>query len=103
MAVGTICCDDLTGTKIASEKRKYDDRLKRFMTSKRWSEKANRHRIKQKQIEIQVILVASGFCIQMNNTKGKTVYPSIEAAKTRVFDFIESGEADDFFRNKNSA
>nr|VFK49489.1 MAG: hypothetical protein BECKTC1821D_GA0114238_10796 [Candidatus Kentron sp. TC] len=24
MAVGTICCDDLTGTKLASDKRKYD-------------------------------------------------------------------------------
>jgi hypothetical protein len=100
MAVGTICCDDLTGTTIASEKRKYDDRLKRFIRSKRWSEDEGCHLITQKQIKIQVVPAAGGYRIQMNNTEGKKVYRSLEAAKTRVFDFIESGEADNFFKRK---
>jgi hypothetical protein len=100
MAVGTVCCDDLTGTKIASDKRKFDDRLKRFINSKRWSEKSGCHLIKQKQITIQVIPANGEYCVRMNNTKGKKVYVSIEAAKTRVFEFVESGEADKFFAKK---
>lgn len=97
MAVGTICCDDLTGTKIASEKRKYDERLTRFIKSKRWTEDGEQHLIKQKQIEIEIIPATGGYRIHMNTTKGKKTYPTLNAAKTRVFDFIESGEADGFF------
>lgn len=100
MTVGTICCDDLTGTKIASERRKYDDRLKRFMKSSRWSEVDGCYRIKQRQIVTKVIAAADGYRIQMNAIIGKKIYPSLEAAKTKVFDFIESGQADDYFRNK---
>lgn len=100
MSIGTICCDDLTGTKIASDSRKYDERLARFMKSKRWREEDGHHLIKQKQIEIQIAPVAGGYRIHMNTTKGKKVYPTLDTAKTRVFDFIESGEADSFFASK---
>jgi HNH endonuclease len=97
MAVGTVCCDNLTGSAIASEKRKHNDRLKRFMRSKRWSEEGGRHLIRQKQFNIQIIPEAGEYRIIINNKKGSQLYPSLEAAKTRVFDFIESGEADKFF------
>ncbi len=100
MAVGTVCCDDLTGTQIASEKRKYDDRLMRFIKSKRWSEAEGQHQIKQKQISIAIIQVNNGFRIHMNSTKGAKEYPTLDAAKARVFDFIESGEADGYFKSK---
>lgn len=100
MAVGTVCCDDLTGTKIASDKRKFDDRLKRFMKSKRWTEESGSHIIKQKKITIQVIPSEGEYRLKMNNTNGKKVYASLEAAKARVFEFIESGEADEFFARK---
>lgn len=100
MGVGTICCDDLTGTKIASEKRKYEDRLKRFTESTRWSEDNGCHRIKQKQIDIQIVPAVGGYCVHMESIKGKTVYPVLDAAKARVFEFIESGDADEFFKNR---
>lgn len=100
MAVGTVCCDDMTGTTIASEKRKYADRLERFIKSKRWHEENGRYLIKQKQIEIQVEPITGGYRIHMNDTKGKAIYHTLEAAKTRVFDFIESGEADGYFARK---
>lgn len=100
MSVGTVCCDDMTCTQIASEKRKYDDRLKLFIKSKRWTEADKRFRIKQKQIEIQIIPANSGYSIHMNSKKGKTAYPTLDAAKTRVFDFIESGDADKYFKRK---
>jgi len=101
MGVGTVCCDYLTGTAVASEKRKYDDRLKRFKESTRWTEFGGRHRIKQKGIEIQVVPAEGGFRVQMNSTKGRKNYPDLDAAKTRVFEFIESGEADMFFKDKS--
>jgi len=100
MAVGIICCDDLTGTKVASEKRKHEERLSRFIKSKRWSEDNGHYLIKQKQIEIRLIPVAGGFHIQLNDTKGKKLYPSLKEAKMRVFNFIASGEADNFFRSR---
>jgi len=101
MGVGTICCDVLTGTKLASGKRRYDDRLKRFKESARWIDEKGRHRIKQKGVEIQVVPADGGFLIQMNAIKGRKVYPDLHAAKARVFEFIESGEADDFFKKKS--
>lgn len=100
MAVGTYCCDDLTGTQIASEMRKYDDRLARFMKSKRWSETDGEHLIKQKQIAIHIAPADSGYRIHMNSIKGKGVYTTLDAAKARVFNFIESGEADCYFKRK---
>lgn len=100
MGVGTVCCDYLTGTEVASEKRKYDDRLKLFKKSTRWAESDGRHRIRQKRIEIQIVLAEGGYRVQMNTTKGRTVYPDLDAAKDRVFEFIESGEADTFFKSK---
>lgn len=103
MAVGTICCDDLTGTEIASNKRKYDDRLKRFIDSPRWTEKSGCHLISQKNVRIRVAPSKGGYLVKMNNTEGKKVYASVNAAKTRIFEFIESGEADDFFAKKTKS
>lgn len=100
MSVGTVCCDDLTGTTLATESRKLDERLERFLSSKRWREEDGRHLIKQKQIEIQILHVTGGFRLLMNTTKGRTIYPTLDAAKTRVFRFIETGEADKFFAKK---
>jgi hypothetical protein len=101
MAVGTDCCDMLTGTKIASEIRKHDSRLKRFKESPRWEEVGGCHFITQKRIDIQIFPAEGGYRIRMNSTKGKATYPDLDAAKGRVFDFIESGEADAFFKNKS--
>lgn len=100
LSVGTVCCDVLTGTKIATERRKFEERLARFMKSTRWQQVGQSLCITQKQIDIRLAPVAGGFRIHMNTTKGKKIYPDLEAAKERVFDFIESGEADDFFGSK---
>jgi hypothetical protein len=101
MAVGTVCCDELTGTKEASERRKFDDRLARFKKSNRWGVMLGRHRIMQKGVEILIHPVeGGGYRIQMNKTKGRTVYPDLDSAKKRVFEFIESGEADSYFKGK---
>ena len=103
MAVGTDCCDRLTGTDSASNIRKYDDRLKRFINSRRWEEVYGYHLITQKHILIQIIPDEGGYRIKMNGTKGKVLYESVPAAKTRAFAFLESGEADRFFSRKSRA
>lgn len=100
MSVGIICCDDLTGTKIASDKRKYEDRLKRFIKSKRWSQDGDNYVIRQKQIDIRIVPEESGYRVHMNTTRGQKVYSSIEVAKIKVFDFIDSGDADNYFKKK---
>lgn len=100
MGVGTYCCDDLTGTTIASDIRKYEGRLRRFKDSSRWEEFGECHFITQKQISIQIVPVGEGFCILMNATRGKKIYRDLDSAKTRIFEFIESGEADSFFKSK---
>jgi len=98
MTVGTVCCDDLTGTEIASDIRKHQDRLKRFLKSKRWKNEGDDYLIRQKQIDIRIFKIANGYNIQMGTTKGSKEYPSIEEAKEKVFEFIESEEADVFFK-----
>jgi len=100
MGVGTYCCDDLTGTTVASDNRKYEGRLKRFKKSTRWEERGGCHFITQKRIDIQIVPVEDGFRVRMNATHGKKVYSDLDAAKSRVFEFIESGEADSFFKPK---
>jgi hypothetical protein len=100
MGVGTVCCDTLTGTPIASDKRKYENRLKRFINSEQWIAEADGHRITRKKIAIQVFPVDGGYRVKMNNTEGRKVYSSLDAAKTRAFECIETGEADAFFSKK---
>lgn len=46
LTVGTNCCDKLTGNKIASERRRYFDRLAEFVADKNW------HKTKNKQIRV---------------------------------------------------
>lgn len=100
ITVGTVCCDDLTGTKIASDLRKYDGRLKRFYKSKRWRKEGNDLFIRQKQLEIKISENDSIYIIQIGKTKGKMQYSSLEDAMKRVFDFIESGDADAYFKKR---
>lgn len=101
MAVGTVCCDNLTGTEIATNLRKYSDRLTRFIKSKRWSEKDGLYEIHQKRIDIKVQVVNGEYRISMNNKNGKYLYPSLKEAKEKVFKVIDSGEAEKYFTKTN--
>ncbi len=101
MSVGTVCCDDLTGTKEASEKRKYEERRNRFIKSKRWQHDGSFYSIKQRGFKINITKTAKGYIIEINNIRGKKFYSTLDEAKLRVFEFIESGEADKFFDQKS--
>lgn len=77
--------------------RRYADRLQRFYNSKRWKKVKGEYFINQKQIEIKIYQSTYGFKIKMGRTNGKYIYKTINEAKKRIFDFIDSGEADIFF------
>ena len=92
MTVGTLCCDGLTGTKMATELRKFDERLKRFNESKRWKLEGDAHLIQQKQIEIRIYKTMGGNRIEMAGKVVSTALSFFADAKKRVFEFIEMVE-----------
>ncbi len=95
--VGTICCDNLTGTKIASgimdSKKRYEDRLKRFQDSSRWKQKGHSLVIRQQNIDAEIVPNEKGFRVLMNNVQGRFIYPSVCEAKSKIFETIENGSA----------
>lgn len=107
MEVGTICCDNLTGTEIASNKmesiNRYNARLARFMTSVRWALDNGVPTIRQKGIDVSIVLVDSTVRLCLDGVEGKVVHSTVEDAKRAVFEFIESGKADEWVaRRKNN-
>lgn len=97
LGVGTVCCDNLTGTEQASNKRKYHDRRKRFIGSKRWELLSDGvHKILQKNISIEIVPKLSGYKIKMNGVEGKKSFATIEDAKKHVFDVTENEQAQIF-------
>jgi hypothetical protein len=103
LGVGTYCCDNLTGTETASNHVKLASRRKRFVTSPRWEESNGVFSIQQKRINVYIQPTPEGFQIQMNDQKGKKLFPTAEEAKKAAFDVIESGKAEEYFRKKSIA
>ncbi|WP_444905433.1 HNH endonuclease [Microbulbifer sp. SSSA008] len=98
MEVGTVCCDNLTGTETASALRRKEDRRAKFINSPRWKESGGELHIRQKKIDVIVFSCGAGYRLRMNGVSGKSKYLTAEEAKAKVFEFIDSGEAEDFFR-----
>jgi len=102
MGVGTVCCDNLTGTKIASHHmdaiKLRQSREERFINSNRWSALNGIALIKQKGFDIAIIEKIAGFQIRINEAYGKQIFQTIELAKRRVFEVIENGKAENYLR-----
>lgn len=97
LAVGTVCCDDLTGTTEATDHRKHLDRKKRFLSSSRWKKGRVGQWIEQgKALLIEIRPDGVAFRISMNGVKGLNSFDSLLAAKEHVFRLISSGEAKKF-------
>lgn len=107
MAVGTDCCDKLTGTTDASD---YHDRLvkqrekrRRFIDSPRWkAHAAGGMVITRTGIEVRIWPCDGAYRLAMDDTRGKVAYPSVLDAKIRAFDFIESGNAMNFLASRRA-
>ncbi|MBN2607207.1 MAG: hypothetical protein JXR47_07710 [Thiotrichales bacterium] len=106
LEVGTVCCDNLTGTETASTQRRQKDREINFLNSSRWKvtqtkdqndQNINSFKIKLKGNNICITQISFGkFQLTINNTEGK-VYSSLNKAKIKAFHFIDSGDAEKYF------
>ncbi|SFX70333.1 MULTISPECIES: HNH endonuclease [Azotobacter] len=97
MGVGTDCCDNLTGTEEATKARKRLGRLRRFLTSSKWSEKGGRHTIQHKGYKAAIVAQAHFFRLEIDDVFGKQDHETLIEAKEFLFDFIDSGQAAEFF------
>lgn len=104
LQVGTICCDNLTDSTIASNLMesniRYLARKQRFLVSKRWKVKGGNHKIKQGEFEINIFKKDEVFVINIWGLTGKFTYLTINEAKSRVFDLIENGTLVKYFKSK---
>lgn len=103
MEVGTDCCDHLTSTGTASEyietKKKLAEKRKRFVSSRRWvPAPRGACRIVQKRLEVLIVPDSEGFRLKIEGVKGKKLFRELFDAKLFAFDFIESGEAEQFLQ-----
>ena len=98
--VGTVCCDDLTGTKIASLKRSHEEKKKRFLSSNRWKydHRTRVYSINQDGWKVKIFTEDIGFRIYIGNHKGGKMYPSIDQAKERVYEGIIDGSIPEYFK-----
>ncbi|MFC3530931.1 HNH endonuclease [Vogesella facilis] len=90
--VGTDCCDDLTGTEIASEERKKSNRLQNFLRTEKWEADANVEKSTIRKIPICVIKTAIGFRLEIAGKLGKNTYQSAIEAKIFLFELNENGQ-----------
>jgi len=103
--VGTICCDNLTDSTIASNlmesNNKYVGRRNRFLNSIRWKQIDGINKIKQGCFEINIFEENDCFYLKIHNLQSKTKYENMEQAKIKAFDVIENGELINYLRKKN--
>jgi hypothetical protein len=106
LSVGTNCCDNLTGTKYASNHmeslRRFQARLTRFITSSRWTTSYGVSSIRQKSIAVDILALQLGFKIRMNGRLGKKSFVTLEEAKKATFELIENGTAEKYLKRYNN-
>lgn len=105
LEVGTICCDNLTDSEVASNfkesKLKFESRKQRFVNSKRWSTAGLKYHIKQGLFEIEIFETDDKFSLKINGKKSRIKHDTLTLAKTRVFEIIEDGQLMNFFKEQN--
>jgi hypothetical protein len=100
MGIGTICCDYYTGTKAASTKRRYMARLRRFIDSRRWHNHTGYCWIRQQDHYIKISRTSRGYTITIDRVRGKKFFDSIELAKAKAFEVIETGAFERYKQNR---
>jgi hypothetical protein len=106
MEVGTVCCDNLTSTEVASEEKKLqlsnNEKKKRFLDSNRWFINYDgRHQIQKESFRIEISSNNQGYKLRINSKNGRGLYSTLEDAKIKAFDVIENGEFTKYCHNKH--
>jgi hypothetical protein len=105
LEVGTICCDNLTCTQVASDHvestRRFNDRKKRFVSSSRWIiGNAGNPVIKQKEFLVSVVPFGHCWRLKINGEIGKFDFNSVLEAKVKSFELIECGKFKEYFAKR---
>lgn len=93
MAVGTNCCDRMTGTRTASELRLKSDRKQRFLGSDNWREINGVHSIERMKMVFEIHQDGRGFFVRFLDQNGRNRFSNLDAAKDGLFTLIDSGDA----------
>lgn len=105
LEVGTVCCDNLTDSEIASNQKesklKYESRKERFIHSKRWKIDGDKHHIKQGLFEITILEENSKCRLKINGKIGEKTMDSVADAKIYLFEIIENGILMKYFKSNN--
>ena len=102
LAVGEICCDNLTCPELASNfmesKKRYESRLARFLSSSRWRMHSGIASIRQTKIRVDIHEISpSQFRIHMNWRAGKRGFETLVDAKKAAFAAISDGSVARYF------
>jgi hypothetical protein len=92
MEVGTVCCDKLTNTDLAStderHRRNFNDRKKKFISSPKWiASKVCYERRKDKGVIFEILKNDGVFRLQVNRVAGRKLFASAIEAKSFAFDW----------------
>lgn len=97
MTVGTVCCDELTDTTRASDKRRLEQREERFLTSSRWrQDEGGSHSIKQGGATAVIEPHRGAYRILANGVVGKLRFNSADEAKKHLFAVLADGKFQHF-------
>src|SRR5438067_10602674 len=102
LAVGEICCDNLTCSELASNfmesKKRYESRLARFLSSSRWRMHSGIASIRQTKIRVDIHEISpSQFRIHMNWRAGKRGFETLVDAKKAALAAISDGSVARYF------
>ena len=103
--VGTICCDNLTDSQVASNfkesRLKFESRKQRFINSKRWVIDGTSQSIKQGLFDIEIFETTGQFSLKINGKTSQIRHKSLHDAKRKLFEIIEDGQLMKFFKEQN--
>lgn len=100
MIVGTNCCDELTGTKQASDKRRLIERRKAFCDLSYWLPKSGQSHRKFKNVEIDIVEQEGSFFIIADGRTGRQIFGDQLSAKLHVHDLFESGKLKEYLKRQ---
>lgn len=84
------------GKKLRKPERGWGD-SEGFLTSSKWSEKGGRHTIQHRGYRAAMVAQAHFFRLEIDDVFGKQDHETLIEAKEFLFDFIDSGQAAEFF------
>jgi len=104
MEVGCDCCDKLTHTDQAAEARRAREALARrrrvFIRSPRWKPFEGGAFIEQGDLRAEVRLDAQGHYLVLGGVPDTKRFSDADELRGRLFDFIESGQAEEYLRRR---